>query len=179
MDAWVQLKKNLSYDKDGAWAVTGKVNAPLLKHLLADPYFRLVPPKSTGREYFNVSWLQQHLDTQRQTIADQDIQATLLALTAYSVCNTLLSLPHQPKHIYVCGGGAHNKALMASLRTYLDDSPLNKTILGDTQILGIHPDDIEACLFAWLAKQHIESQAIDLRSVTGASTVNMLGKLTI
>jgi anhydro-N-acetylmuramic acid kinase len=177
MDAWIQQHKHLPFDKSGEWAAQGEANSELLATLLTDQYFSLPAPKSTGREYFNLDWLEKArvqgvkiTNTPADQLNPQNVQATLLALTAQSISDELAK--HQPSVVYCCGGGVHNKALMARLKA------LNEAItILDTSALGIAPDWIEAAAFAWLAKKHIHSEPIDLTTVTGASKPCVLGAM--
>jgi len=172
MDAWIQRHQKLPYDKNGEWAATGMVNNDLLQTLCADPYFGQAAPKSTGREYFHLDWLMEsrRSDDKLSTLNPADVQATLLMLTATTVADEITKLPHQPAVVYCCGGGSHNQALLIAL-----DKLLPHTIITNTAELGIDPDYVEAVLFAWLAKKHMEGEAVDLRAATGAQKVSVLG----
>lgn len=170
LDLWVQKHLGRNYDENGAWASEGE-NAPaLLTSLLADAYFERQPPKSTGKEYFNLAWLQQAIDESESSPAAADVQATLIKLTASSIAGAIKSHAHDSDEAYVCGGGSHNAVLMESLAQYL--APLS---LATTADLGINPDWVEAMAFAWLAKQTIEGKAGNLPSVTGAKHPVILG----
>ncbi|TAK73566.1 MAG: anhydro-N-acetylmuramic acid kinase [Gammaproteobacteria bacterium] len=167
MDAWIGLHQQQTHDKDGAWAAQGQVHPALLERLLADTYFHLPPPKSTGREYFHLAWLQQYLET---PTPPQDVQATLAELTARSI---LLSIQkHQSVgEILICGGGAHNTFLMQRLQQLAEPH----YTVDSTQKYGIHPDWVEAIAFAWLARQTLLRQPGNLPSVTGAHQAVILG----
>ena len=115
-DHWIQLHLNKNYDKDGAWAKTGQVSAELLKHMLADPYFLMPAPKSTGREYFDAKWLEQKLKG-ADPIAPEDTQATLVELTARTVASHIEKLPAKCDELLVCGGGFHNEFLISNKRS--------------------------------------------------------------
>ncbi len=174
MDGWIQAHKQEAYDKDGAWAEGGKVNKDLLSRLLKHPFLALTPPKSTGREAFNLPWLKTQLtDTQ---ISPQDVQATLLALTAQSIADQVLNLhttaKQQQGELYICGGGAHNQALIKTLQAMLPGFHI-----GSTAELGVHPDWVEAITFAWLARQCIHQLPGNLPSVTGAKGPRILGAI--
>lgn len=185
LDRWYQAHaanlslRNTPYDTAGQWAQSGQVCTPLLQTLLADPYFSLPPPKSTGREYFTLAWLQSYLTQFQQAhpklaqpLQPQDIQATLVELTALSVLQAIEK--HCPTHIlYLCGGGVHNQYLINRLR-YLAPSIQFES----SQALGIEPDWVEAMLFAWLAYCHVNQLPIDLRTVTGARRPAILGRFT-
>ena len=174
MDSWIRRHKHMAYDADGKWASSGTANRPLLEKLLCDPYFTLAHPKSTGREYFHLEWLASSAGLLLDNLAAEDVQATLLELSAQTIANEILKLPNQPEVVFCCGGGSHNRALRASI-----DSKIGEDIrLTDTSELGIHPDWIEACLFAWLARKYQYAEGVDLRNVTGAREATILGKLT-
>lgn len=171
MDAWIWHCKRQAYDRNGEWASTGKVSESLLAACLAEPFFQLAAPRSTGRELFNLSWLQrclQQLDTQPD---DVDVQATLLLLSALTISQEIEKLSSRPEIIYCCGGGSHNTALIDQLKYLLPDIAIKTTAA-----LGIDVDYVEAALFAWLAEQHMRGQAIDLRTVTGADKPCILGE---
>ncbi len=169
MDYWVNLHKQQPFDKDGQWASTGKVDAPLLQTMLEEPYFLTPAPKSTGRELFNSSWLNKLLIN--PSIAPEDIQATLLQLTVETIkigilqhCNT------EDFSVYLCGGGANNQRLLELLSKAMPHQHV-----GTTAELGIHPDWVEAIAFAWLAKQTMQRLPGNAPSVTGAKKAAILG----
>jgi len=166
MDYWIQTCKNLPYDKDGEFAACGSVNKELLKSFLDDDYFKKLPPKSTGREYFNPTWLSNHLPT-FQTIKDEDIQRTLLELTALSISNDIKKT--DTNLLIVCGGGVKNSFLMQRLEKLCDIE------VKSSDELGVSSDFMEAMAFAWLAYKRIHKQKVDLKSVTGAKKNSVLG----
>ena len=168
LDAWIQFHRGEPFDQDGAWAAGGSVISDLLEGMLADPYFQRPAPKSTGVEYFNLSWLKKFdlkpgLDT-------RDVQSTLAELSAISVAESIR--PHQPGDVLVCGGGVHNMNLLDRLRALLPDTPVRSTA-----DLGLDPDSIEAVLFAWLARERLAERSLDTRSITGARTLVLLGTI--
>ena len=166
MDYWIQTCKNLPYDKDGEFSACGDVDEELLNSFLDDDYFKQLPPKSTGREYFNPTWLSNHLPT-FQTIKDEDIQRTLLEFTACSIANDVNKC--DTNILIICGGGAKNGFLMQRLQKLCDI----KVIQSDE--LGISSDFMEAMAFAWLSYKRVHNQVVDLKSVTGASKNSILG----
>lgn len=170
MDQWIRHQKNQPYDTDGQWAATGTVDAALLATLLSHPYLLQAAPKSTGREDFNLNWLQQQLA--QHTVAAQDVQASLLEFTARIVCNEISKLQIEPAEVYVCGGGAYNKQLMARIAALLDTDSV-----ASTEALGIAPEWVEAVAFGWLAKQTLAALPGNLPSVTGASQAVILGAI--
>ena len=169
MDAWCMQHRQQPYDKGGAWAATGIVLPNLLGEMLQDHYFALPAPKSTGRDLFNMAWLSKHLQGNERA---EDVQATLLALTTTSIAQAIQQDCVGAAEIYVCGGGAHNHALMDSLQLHL---PLLK--IATTDALGVSADYLEAIAFAWLAEQTVRQQAANLPIVTGAKHPCILGAL--
>ena len=167
MDAWIQLYQSQPYDSDGDWARSGRVDAELLNQLLADPYLSQSPPKSTGRERYNLQWLKGQLSGEQST---QDVQATLCELTASSIAYAVLQFAPNSDEIYVCGGGAHNSYLMERIKAYLDSC-----LVSTTAALGVDPQWVEAMAFAWLARQTLHALPGNLPAVTGASEAVILG----
>ena len=166
MDYWMQECKNLPYDKDGKFAACGSVNDALLKSFLSDNYFQKLPPKSTGREYFNATWLSSHLPI-FQTIKEEDIQRTLLELTAQSIANEVLKT--STDLLLICGGGAKNSFLMQRLQE------LCKIEVAKSDDYGVSSDFLEAMAFAWLAYKRVHNEKVELSSVTGALRDSILG----
>ncbi|MDP3978249.1 MAG: anhydro-N-acetylmuramic acid kinase [Pseudomonas sp.] len=171
MDAWIQRQRGDSYDRDGAWAASGKVQLKLLEALLSDPFFNTQGPKSTGRELFNLDWLDQHLGKQ-PGYAEADVQATLLELTAISISKALLSAQSATEELLVCGGGAHNRTLMTRLAALFPGCAVNST-----QTHGVPADWVEAMAFAWLAHCCLEGIPANRPSVTGANGLRVLGAI--
>lgn len=170
MDGWILRHRQQSYDKNGTWAASGRLQAELLQSLLMHPYFSMPSPKSTGREMFTMDWLDSIL-SDMGTFKPADVQATLLHLTVNTVANHIVELGLQEgSDIYVCGGGAHNPVLMEQLGQRLKPFPI-----ASTERLGLSPDWVEACAFAFMAKQTLEHKAGNLASVTGASSNVVLG----
>ena len=163
------LKK--PFDKDGAWAAEGNVAEELLQVLLSDEYFAAPPPKSTGFEYFNDTWLSAKMSSLGKTApAAADLQATLAELTARTIANAIIEIAPDANEVLVCGGGVHNKDLVRRLETCL----AGKTV-ESTANYGLHPDWVEAAAFAWLARRHLEGKPGNLPEVTGASRPAVLG----
>ena len=169
MDAWIQRHLGKSFDKDGAWAQSGSCIDGLLRRLLDHDYFPRNPPKSTGRELFNLAWLDAQLSGKEQA---RDVQATLLELTALSIVRAIGRWCNGAKEIYVCGGGASNSALMSRLSGAVSGASVTTTTM-----LGIDPDWVEACAFAWLARQALHLHPGNLPSVTGANGPRILGAI--
>ena len=167
MDAFIQLHQQKNHDENGEWAAQGKINPDLLNRLLADNYFKLVAPKSTGREYFNLAWLDKYLD---KNMTKEDMQATLTELTAKSIIDAIKRYISHGE-ILVCGGGTRNKYLMSRLHALSQPH----FIVDSTHKYGIDPDWMEAMAFAWLARQTLNRLNGNLPSVTGASRAAILG----
>ena len=168
LDQWTRLHRNQAFDENGEWAASGRVIDTLFEKLLTDPYFARTPPKSTGRELFNMAWLEQHLVATHY--AAEDVQATLLELTCRSIAHAITKYALATTEVFVCGGGAHNARILQRLSQLL--SPLS---VQTTKVLGIDPDWVEAAAFAWLARQTMHKQAGNLMSVTGARHPVILG----
>ena len=203
MDDWFQTNfpnHHNNYDNNGDWAATGTSNKYLLQQLMTDDYFKLPPPKSTGREYFSVEWLMEHLSSyqqnvqlsnqqsnpksnqlngqksgqesdlqKRQPLAINDVQATLINLTASSIADAIKQHAQQAK-IYLCGGGVHNDALKNQLILELTNYELTLTNNN-----GIDTDIVEAMAFAWLAFAYDKKLLSSIPAVTGASKSSTLG----
>lgn len=169
LDAWIQKNKNLPYDKNGDWARSGQINQSLLQLLLQQPYFAIGGPKSTGRELFNLGWLEQHL-TQLDVISAEDVQATLAELTAVSISSSILEQQLLLQTLAVCGGGAHNSYLLERLAQLLPG--ITVTI---TDSLGVPADWMEAMAFAWLAHCCLAGVPANRPEVTGARGLRVLG----
>ena len=168
LDSWAKLRLGKDYDANGAWAATGVVLNTLLSNMLAEPYFMLPPPKSTGRDLFNDHWLKQHLLYPH--LRSHDVARTLVALTAHTIYDAIALIDID--EVYLCGGGAHNALLVASLKELLGDR-----LLATTDALGVGVDWVEAVAFAWLAKQTVENKPSNLPAVTGAKGLRVLGAI--
>jgi anhydro-N-acetylmuramic acid kinase len=168
LDAYVYQQQHLAMDQQGNFASKGQVKPSLLKAMLADSYFAKLPPKSTGRDYFNLDWLNYH--TLGLQLHPEDIQATLSQLTIISIAQAVL--PYAPQRLLVCGGGVHNPFLMDGLMQQLPDC-----VVESTEAAGVEPDLVEAISFAWLAKRRLEKQPGNLPSVTGARQAVVLGSV--
>ncbi|MFK8069164.1 MAG: anhydro-N-acetylmuramic acid kinase [Gammaproteobacteria bacterium] len=170
LDDWIQKNQRESFDRNGEWAKTGNVIPTLLKAMLEDAYFRIVPPKSTGREYFNLDWLDKKIGV--DNYKPEDIQATLLLLTVQSITNAIDSLAIDLDEVIVCGGGAYNNYLIDLLSRSLHGIPVTSSTN-----FGIEPDSVEAVAFAWLAKRRLDNLPGNIPSVTGATKEVLLGAI--
>jgi anhydro-N-acetylmuramic acid kinase len=171
MDAWCQRHRGRAYDADGAFAASGSVQPDLLASLLAHPYFARPVPKSTGREEFNLTWIDDVI-MRHGMIAAADVQATLLELTARSVAQAVEHNCAAARRIAVCGGGVHNPVLMRRLAELLAPRAL-----ASSAHFGVDPDFVEAQAFAWLAYRTLAGEAGNLPSVTGAQGPRVLGAI--
>ncbi len=169
MDSWIKATRGLAYDRDGLWAASGKVSQSLLDALMAEPYLQRPAPKSTGRELFNLDWLRSHLK-RLPAIAEEDVQASLLAFTARSIAESVDWKANGVEEVIVCGGGAHNGALMKALQAFM---PETKVLSSTTA--GLAPDWVEGVAFAWMARKAWLGEAIATGSVTGATRPCILG----
>lgn len=170
INTWCERHIGALYDKNGDWARTGHLSQPLLETLLEEPYFALPFPKSTGRELFSNSWLDEKL-ARFKAIPAEDVANTLTELTAVSIMQSLQREAPDIEEVYVCGGGAFNLFLMERLATHFSGT------VTTTSALGIHPDHVEGAAFAWLAEQFLARAPGNLPSVTRAAGPRILGAL--
>ena len=164
IDMWIAEHKGSSYDKDGEWARTGSVDYVLLDAMMSDEYFGQLYPKSTGREKFNKAWLQKHLSG--KTHKPEDVQRTLLELTALSISNEVLKF--NPDILMLCGGGAKNSFLVERIAALMPNIQVG---------IAQEADVLEAMAFAWLAYKRVHKEEVNLKDVTGASDNAVLGGL--
>ena len=172
MDAWVDKHTGEKFDRDALFALKGQLNQALLEQLLNESYLSQMPPKSTGRELFNLPWLEQQL-TEFKDLAAEDVQRTLCEYTALTITNEVETyrLGDQPA-LYVCGGGTRNPLLMKRLSELLPSWEVESTTSK-----GVDADYMEAMAFAWLAQRHVHQLPSNLPEVTGASRAASLGVL--
>ncbi|HJR73939.1 MAG TPA: anhydro-N-acetylmuramic acid kinase [Luteimonas sp.] len=168
LDAWCERHLGHAYDADGRFAASGSVDEALLARLLDDAWFALPPPKSTGREQFHLDWAESRIGY--AALAPQDVQATLLELSAATVADALRA--HQPdtRRVLVCGGGVRNPVLMARIAARLPG-----VVVESTAAHGLDPDFVEAMGFAWLARETLAGRPGNLPSVSGAKGPRVLG----
>ena len=173
MDAWCEQHTGRPYDEDGAWGAQGQASSTALEVALSDPFFGMPPPKSTGRDLFNPSWLLQWLNaTGMTTQAPQDAQATLCELTARSAAMAVKAYAPMAGQLVVCGGGALNGALMQRLQANLPG-----VLVQPSDAHGLPVMQVEAAAFAWLAQRHVHHLAGNVPQVTGAKGPRILGAL--
>jgi anhydro-N-acetylmuramic acid kinase len=169
LDAWAREHLGRDFDRDGALAARGRPVETLIEAALADPYFRRSPPKSTGRDHFNLEWLRR-LGVERHGV--EDVQASLAELTARSIGDAVAGFCPGAEEAYLCGGGARNPDLVRRLR-----GALPGVDVASTERLGIHPDWVEAMAFAWLAQRCLKGEPGNLPEVTGAHGPRVLGAI--
>ncbi len=169
MDAWIGQHRGEPYDKDGAWAASGQVIPALLQSLLNEQFLHDIPPKSCGRDLFNLAWLSDRLLGDE---APADVQSTLLAFTSHAITGAIQSYCAGVQEVYLCGGGVCNHALVRHLRASLPDCRIQAT-----DALGLSADWLEAIAFAWLAQQAIQGYCANLPNVTGARHSCILGAI--
>ena len=170
MDAWCALHTGQPYDRGAAFARAGTVDGALLARLLSETWFSLPPPKSTGRDQFQLQWLQGRLAD--ASLAPADVQATLCELSATTVARALRDTQADTRRLLVCGGGVHNPLLMARIAAHLPEMPVESTAA-----VGLDPDFIEAAGFAWLARETLAGRPGNLPAVTGARGPRVLGAI--
>lgn len=166
LDQWTREQFGAGYDHDGRHAAQGRVIQPLLDAWLDDPYFAQTPPKSTGREYFNLQWLDARSPTPIRDCAPEDVLRTLVELTTRAATSML---PTDLDILFVAGGGAHNPVLMASLDQHTD------ALVSTTDAAGIPPHDVESACFAWLGLACLDQRRLATSTVTGSSQAVILG----
>lgn len=169
MDGWIMAHQGVAYDRDGAWAAQGVILPQLLERLLAHDFFGQPPPKSTGREMFNLQNLGAALTGGERPV---DVQATLCRLTAMAIARALEAHCAGAGGIYLCGGGARNNTLHQHLAALLPDRRV-----AVTDELGIAAESVEAAAFAWLAQRALAGEPGNLPQVTGARGPRVLGAI--
>lgn len=175
IDAWTKVQLGKDYDENGQWASSGKCIKPLLEKLLAINFFQLPPPKSTGRELFNLTWLESQLSNVQYL--PQDVSATLVNLTAETMLNAIQQFCGSVEEVYICGGGAQNQFLLSTISDLAVAKGMNFALF-KTDVLNVHADWVEAFAFAWLAKKCIDKESTNLALVTGSAGARILGTIT-
>lgn len=170
LDAWLNEHFQLQFDDQGKLSASGNINAELLHKLLNDPYFKKPPPKSTGREYFNLAWLNKYLSQLTDTLNNIEVLTTLCEFTAQSIAEAIKKLTTAPASVLICGGGLKNNDLIARIKKHLAGFTIHPT-----DDFGVPAKWLEAIAFAWLAYQTLNKKTGNLPSVTGAKQEAILG----
>lgn len=167
-----------TYDKGGGMGAVGRVHPGLLSDMLAHPYFRQLPPKTTGREMFGKAYASSWLaEARRQGLSPEDAVATATAFTAHSIAQAYRDFAFpacRVAEVIVSGGGAHNRTLLRMLQELLPE----QAILTSDEI-GISSDAKEAILFALLGNDWLHGVPNNLPSATGAARPTVMGKLAL
>ena len=169
LDIWTQKNLNTTFDNNGEWALQGEVQSEILQQMLQHPYFKQDPPKSTGRELFNLAFIENY--AKNLAVKPEDLQATLLQLTVQSIAS---AIPTHFKQVFICGGGVNNTALMQQLQQQLTTAKMSTT-----SELGIDPQQLECVAFAWFADRTLNGLTSNLPSVTGAKQQRILGTICL
>jgi anhydro-N-acetylmuramic acid kinase len=156
-------------DIDGVRAARGRVDADLLTVLLAEPYYRLPPPKSTGKELFHVGYLRATLGV--RDVPLDDLLATLTELTAVLVARSCRE--HGVQRLFVAGGGVRNPTLMGRIRALA--APAHVREFDD---LGMSAQGKEAYVMAVIGFLTVHGLPATIPSATGAATASILGSVT-
>lgn len=172
LDGWCERHTGAAFDRDGVWAASGSIDRELLAELQSDAYFAAPPPKSTGRDRFNLAWLERSLARLRKAPEAVDVQRTLLELTTGTIARSIVEQCPGATQILVCGGGANNTALMRQLAVAVAPRQL-----ATTASVGIAVGQVEALAFAWLAREALAGRPASLPSVTGARGPRILGAI--
>ncbi len=172
MDGWAMRHLKQPFDEGGAWAKGGEINLALLQRMLQDPFFSHLPPKSTGREHFNIEWLERQLEQGQPALPPESVQATLCQLTAHTIALSIKEHCPNSEAAFICGGGAHNRTLLQKI-----EAELAPRHLATTYALDISADWVEAVAFAWLAKERLAMRSGNLPAVTGAAHPVVLGAI--
>ncbi|MEO8935235.1 MAG: anhydro-N-acetylmuramic acid kinase [Burkholderiaceae bacterium] len=178
LDGWTARHRQETFDADGRWAAGGMASRGLLERLLSEPWFALPPPKSTGRDRFDMDWLDERLGD-FASLSAVDVQATLSALTATTIVDAIVAHAGSPDELIVCGGGAYNADLLNRLASRLSNAGLSTAVLLSSQETagGVAPEHVEALAFAWLAMRCLSKEPGNLPAVTGARGLRVLGAI--
>lgn len=171
LDSWASQHLGTPFDEDGNWGRSGQTHQALLEQMLADHFFAMAPPKSTGREHFNQAWLDNHL-RDFPALAPVDVQSTLVELTAHTIADAIRTQQYDSAEVYLCGGGTHNDYLNERIQAQLPNARV-----ATTSVIGLDPDWVEAVAFAWLAWRTLNHQSGNLPAVTGARGERVLGAI--
>jgi anhydro-N-acetylmuramic acid kinase len=168
LDGWARRHLGTAYDENGAWADRGRTDQGLLVKLLLEPFLHAQPPKSTGRELFNLDWLEARLEDRHDPA---DVQSTLADFTAKAIAGAFDRFCPRTDEIYLCGGGARNRSLVSRIAASI------AIPVAPTDALGVPTGQVETMAFAWLAMKCLRREPIDLRTITGARAPRILGAI--
>lgn len=168
MDAWIDKHQKLKFDENGKWAATGRISDTLLQTLLKEPFANMAYPKSIGKEYYSLMWLNDYIHDKH--LPAEDIQATLVAFTAELIANKVRELLPIGAKVFLCGGGAKNTLLIKMIQYYLPAHGVETT-----DNIGISSDYLEAMMIAWLAFRRIKKQRFDVSSIMGGKDQQTIG----
>jgi len=166
LDQWIKIQQNKNFDNHGGWAKSGKLVDDLLHKLKKDLFFKKIPPKSTGRDLFNIDWLNK-FDLAGHPA--EDVQRTILELTVVTINDAIKKFCPGVDEIYICGGGSKNKFLIDRLEEITGLS------INTTDELNVPSQQVEAAAFAWLAKKCIQKKFNNSPAVTGSKGPRILG----
>jgi anhydro-N-acetylmuramic acid kinase len=169
LDGWARKHIGALFDEDGRWAAAGRTDEALLARLLSEPFLQQAPPKSTGRELFRLTWLQERLPADFRTV---DVQSTLTDFTARGIVDSIDRFCPGTDEIYLAGGGARNGSLVKRIR-----SLAGPRAVAATDALGVPTAHVESMAFAWLAMKCVRREPVDLTAVTGAREPRVLGAI--
>lgn len=176
LDSWCQRHCGTAFDDGGRWGESGQPNQVLLLQFLQDAYFQRAPPKSTGRDHFNPTWLDQQLHQSQPAtgrLPPADVQCTLAHFTAAVAAQGIRQHMPGAHALRVCGGGALNGHLMRLLRTQL--APMSVQAIHE--VSNMQAMHVEAAAFAWFAQAFMARQSANCPEVTGAKGFRLLGAL--
>jgi anhydro-N-acetylmuramic acid kinase len=169
LDEWALECIGSPFDEGGRWAASGQCLEALIDTWLSDPWFERAPPKSTGRDYFSLAWLDRISPGWRDH-RPEDLQRSLVELTTRPVAAALSGIDR----LLVCGGGAYNRSLVDSLQRHCP-----KAQVQTTDAYGLPPNMVEASAFGWLASRRILSRSGRWHLASGASRAAILGSVSL
>ena len=152
IDDLVRERTGAAMDRDGRLSLAGTVQAQTLAELIAHPWFDLPPPKSLDRDAFSRAPVAR--------LSTEDAAATLAAFTAEAIVRAI-RLAGGADAIVVCGGGAHNPAILHNL------AAMSGVAVSTADAHGWSVDFIEAQAFAYLAARHVAGLPISFPETTG------------
>ncbi len=172
LDAWCLQQRGQSFDRDGEFAASGRIDQALLAAWLGDPWFAKPAPKSSGRDQFHLEWAIARGGPLMQLAISEpaNVQASLCELSAVTIAQALKMAMPQCQRLIGCGGGVRNSHLMRRIAAHLPGITVESSA-----VHGLDPDFVEAAGFAWLARETLENRAGNRSSVTGAQGPRVLG----